>query len=444
VGKSSLFNRFLGRRAAVVADRDGVTRDRHFQTMEWDFRRFIVVDTGGYLPDEGIDPMAAQVRAQILVAINEASVVLFVVDALTGLTELDTRFARLLRQTKKPVILVVNKAEDPNERMQSYEFLQLGFGDPISVSARSGFMTGNLLSRITKHIPTIDQLPVQAEGGNDTRLAILGRPNSGKSTLVNRLLGEERLIASDVAGTTRDSIDCEMMVGDKRYILTDTAGLRKKAKVSDEVEYYSNMRSIESIRRSHVCIVLIDATQGMEQQDLRIIHQVIDQDKGLIVLINKWDILEDKDHHSWDLMVKEWKADLVELEHVPMISISALTGQRVHKLLELVDEVRTNCSRILGRDRLSEIFDAAVLDHPHPDRRGWPVLMKRACQIIVDPVVVAIECSQPDQVEESWKRFMLRRLRENFELSGPPLKLNFDAEIRLRKDEELAEAGGSC
>ena len=442
VGKSSLFNRILGRRAAVVSDREGVTRDRHFQDVSWDSRRFTLVDTGGYLPDEGIDPLADQVRLQIAAAVDEAAVVLFLVDGIVGLTELDMRFAKVLRGARRPVVLVVNKSENPDTRLEGWEFMKLGFGEPVMVSAITGYEVGNLLSRVLEMVPAEawrardDEEEGNRRDSGAVRVAILGRPNAGKSTLVNRLTGENRSVVSDIPGTTRDSIDCEIKWNGRTFVLTDTAGLRKKAKISDDVEYFSSMRSLESIRRSQVCVVMVDATAGIGEQDLRIIRQVIANDRGLIVLFNKWDLV-DKGDKTWDHMVRELHEKYVELEDMPLFSVSALTGQRISRLLETIAQVRENSLRVLGREALVEVFDRAVAENAHPDRHSKPVLMRRACQILIDPVVVAVECTQPELVDDHWERYFVRRLRQRFALTGAPVKLNFDREIRLRKDDEF-------
>ena len=443
VGKSSLFNRILGRRAAVVSDREGVTRDRHFQDVSWDSRRFTLVDTGGYLPDEGIDPLAGSVRAQISAAVDEASVVLFLVDGIVGLTELDMRFAKVLRGADRPVVLVVNKSENPDTRLEAWDFLKLGFGEPFMVSAVTGYEVGNLLSRVIELVPadawSDGDRPGEssAERSDDAvRVAILGKPNAGKSTLVNRLVGEDRTVVSDIPGTTRDSIDCTLKWKGKTFVLTDTAGLRKKAKISDEVEYFSNMRSLEAIRRSQVCVVMVDAVAGIGEQDLRIIRQIVANDRGLIVLFNKWDLVE-KGDKTWDHMTRDLLAKYNELEDMPLFSVSALTGQRVSRLLDTIAQVRDNMRRVLGRDALVEVFERAVAENAHPDRHSKPVLMRRACQILIEPVVVAVECTQPELVDDHWKRYFTRRLRQRFELTGAPVKLNFDREIHLRKDDEF-------
>jgi GTP-binding protein len=435
VGKSSLFNRILGRRAAVVSNREGVTRDRHFQSIEWNQIPFEIIDTGGFLLDDDVDEMAEYVRMQINTAMEEADRILFLTDARVGITQSDLHFARIVRRYADKTTLVVNKSEKKEDRNQSYDFYQLGLGDPLTVSAKTGYAIADMLDKITKDFPKMDE-DWEAPVDDSVRIAILGRPNAGKSTLLNHILGEERQIISDVPGTTRDSIDCHVKHYGKKFVITDTAGLRKKARVNDEVEYFSNMRSLESIRRSDVCVVVIDATRGLGVQDLRIIEQIRDNNKGMIVLLNKWDLIE-KGDKSFDHIVKEMKEKAIDLEHIPIVSISAQTGQRTHKIIDMLLEVYNNCFTVLGRDAVVEIFNKAIIDNPHPARASKPILMTRACQTIVNPVVVGIEVNFPELVDESWKRYFLRRLRKDFPLSGAPLKLNLDKKLSLRKDEEL-------
>lgn len=432
VGKSSLFNRILKRRAAVVSDREGVTRDRHFQNSFWNGRNFQIVDTGGYIMDETIDELAESVRDQILTAVQEADKVIFMVDARVGLTSMDEQFAQLVKRGRSEFILVANKAEKEADKYQSYEFYKLGMGDPIPVSATVGSGMGDLMDIIVEGLPEEDEL----EEEEMIRFAILGRPNAGKSTLLNQIIGEERSITSDIAGTTRDSIEAIFNYHGRQFKITDTAGLRKKARVNDEVEYFSNMRSLESIRRSDVCILMVDVNEKIGVQDMRILSQIQDNNKGLIVVLNKWDTV-DKADKTYDHLVKELKAMTPELQFVPFLSISALTGQRANKVIDEVVKVYDNCFRVLGRDRVVQVFEDAVAANPHPSRHSKRIKMTRACQILVNPPVVTIECSNPELVDESWKRYMRRKIFNAFDLSGAPLKLNFDQELRLRKDEEL-------
>ena len=440
VGKSSLFNRIVGRRAAVVSDREGVTRDRHYHEILWDDRRFNLVDTGGYLLDAEVDEMADSVRGQIFQAVEDASVIVFLVDAQTGIADLDIAFAKIIRKVNNPCILVANKGEKADDRYNIYDFLKLGLGEPFPLSALTGFQVGDFLQKVVSHIPPQAKGEYHLEEMDDNKIkfAILGRPNAGKSTLLNQILGETRQIVSPVAGTTRDSIDCEFLFQGKEFVITDTAGLRKKGKVNDEVEYFANMRSIEAIRRSYVSVVMVDVVQGLGLQDMRIIRQVLKHDKGLVILLNKWDAL-DKDDKTYDQMVRTLKEKLPELERVPIFSISALTGQRVPRIFEAVMQVHENCFRVLGRDQLMELFDRAIYDNAHSMRNNQCIIMTKICQVMVNPIVLSIECNHPEFVDESWKRFFVRRVRESFDLLGAPVKLNFDKTIRLRSDEDLVK-----
>ena len=437
VGKSSLFNRILGRRAAVVSDRDGVTRDRHYQTANYKGHEFTVVDTGGFLPDDTIDVLADSVRAQIFNAVKESDLVLFMVDVRVGITKLDQQFARLVHKEDKKVILVANKSEQQGDRQESYEFLKLGFGLPRTISALTGYACLSLLDEVISVLPT----PVRGERREERpiRFAILGRPNAGKSTLLNRLLNEDRAVVSDIPGTTRDSIDCDFIVDGQKFVVTDTAGLRKKAKVEDEVEIFSNMRTLESVRRSDVSVLMVDCTRGLEVQDFRIITEIRKAGKGLVVVLNKWDILPNKTEKSFDHMVKEMLEREPMLEYVPIISISAKEGQRINRVVQAIQTVYANCRRVLGRDRVAESFANFLQEKAPPSHNARVVSLTRACQIMVEPPVIAFETRTPELVDESYKRYLLKKFYEEFQLQGAPLRLNFDQKLTLRKDEELEQ-----
>jgi len=437
VGKSSLFNRILGRRAAVVSDRDGVTRDRHYQNARFKGHEFTVVDTGGFLPDDTIDVLADSVRTQIFNAVNESDLVLFMVDVRVGITKLDQQFARLIRKLDKKVILVANKSENGGDRQESYEFLKLGFGQPRTISALTGYACLSLLDEVIAVLPT----PVRGERREERpiKFAILGRPNAGKSTLLNRLLNEDRAVVSDIPGTTRDSIDCDFVVDGKKFVVTDTAGLRKKAKVDDEVEIFSNMRTMESIRRSDVSVLMVDCTRGLEIQDFRIITEIRKAGKGLVLLLNKWDILPNKTEKSFDHMVKEMMEREPMLEYVPILSISAKEGQRINRVIQAIQTVYANCRRVLGRDNVAQAFARFIEENPVPSQNARTVQLTRACQIMVEPPVIAIETRTPELVAESYKRYLMKKFFEEFQLQGAPLRLNFDMKLTLRKDEELEQ-----
>ncbi|MDR1760783.1 MAG: ribosome biogenesis GTPase Der [Fibrobacter sp.] len=437
VGKSSLFNRILGRRAAVVSDRDGVTRDRHYQTAVYKQREFTLVDTGGFLPDDSVDVLADSVRAQIFAAMSEADLILFMVDIRVGVSALDLQFARMVQRLDKQVILVANKSEKETDRQENWSFLTLGFGQPRTISALTGYACLSLLDEVIELLP-------HTKSGKDRetrpiRFAILGRPNAGKSTLLNRILGEERAVVSDIPGTTRDSIDCRFVIDGTPFVVTDTAGLRKKARVSDEVETFSNMRTLESIRRSDVCLLMLDVTRGFDIQDFRIIAEIRKAGKGLILLLNKWDILPGKTEKSFDRFVKDILERDPMLEWVPILSISAKEGLRIHRVIQEIKTVYHNTRRVLGRDRVAEVFAAAVEKNPHPTRHSRPIRLNRACQIMVEPPVISIETKTPEFIDESYKRYLLKHFFEEFQLRGAPLRLNFDQRLTLRKDEELEQ-----
>ncbi|MCL2101889.1 MAG: ribosome biogenesis GTPase Der, partial [Fibromonadales bacterium] len=354
-----------------------------------------------------------------------------------GVTALDLQFAKLILKTEKPVILVANKSEEAVDRAEGWAFLQLGMGTPRTISALTGYAVLSLLDDVVSLLPKKERSKQEQAV---ISFAILGRPNAGKSTLLNKLLGEDRVVVSDVPGTTRDSIDCEFKYNGVYFKVTDTAGLRKKAKVAkrrDEVEIFSNMRTMESIRRSDVVVLLLDATRGFEIQDLRIIADIRKAGKGLILAINKWDILENKDSKSFDLILKEMREKDPLFEWVPVISISALEGLRVHRLLQEIQKVYANCKKIIGRERVIETFQSAIEKNPHHSRGGHSVLLKRACQILTNPPVIAIETQYPDLVDEAYKRYLLKIFFEEFGLQGAPLKLNFDRSLHLRSDEDL-------
>lgn len=443
VGKSSLFNRILGRRAAVVADREGVTRDRHYQEADWLGTPFNMVDTGGFLPDDRLDELADSVRQQIFHAIQDSDLVLFMVDVRVGPQTLDQQFAKMVQRTGKPVLLVANKAENESDRTEPWAFLGLGLGEPRMISATTGY---GLRSSMDEVLGLLPKTGLRSSKGplpdpDIIRFAVLGRPNAGKSTLLNRILGEERLVVSDIPGTTRDSIEVNFNWQGRRFVVTDTAGLRKKAKVEDEVEVFSNMRTLESIKRSDVSVLVVDATRGLEIQDFRIMEQIRQAGKGLVLLFNKWDILPQKDSKSFDHLVKNLVEKEPMLAWVPIVAISALEGQRVHRVVQEILTVWINCRRVLGRDRLAETFRAAVNERPHPMRRSKPVKLERACQILVNPPVIAVETNHPDLVDEGYRRYLLKILFEEFQLQGAPLRLNFVKQLDLRKDEELEQFG---
>jgi GTPase len=432
VGKSSFFNRVLGRRAAVVADREGVTRDRHYQLAEWNGIYFQIVDTGGFISKE-IEAIDSLVREQIEVAMREADLVLFMVDGRTGVTDLDQTFARLVQRSKRPVLMVVNKTESRHIRDEASEFWSLGLGEPMPVSAIHGDGVADVLDAM---MPWLPNKPKTVPKENLIKVAILGRPNAGKSTMVNSLIGEERVITSEIAGTTRDAIDTEFMYNDQKFILTDTAGLRRKARVKDEVEYFSNMRALEAIRRSDICLLLVDSTRGMEIQDFRICTLIQEVGKGLIVALNKWDVMQ-PESKTFDHMVKDLKYKNPDLEGVPFLSTSGLTGKRLIRVLDEIIKVKRNLGRVLGRDNVIKFFEETMARHPHPSTSAGPVILTRCCQVLVNPPALAFEVNHPERILVSYTRYLRRQAFEFFNLEGAPLRVWFRSRFKLRTDEEL-------
>lgn len=438
MGKSSLFNRILGHRAAVVHDRPGVTRDRHFQEWMFNGRRIDVVDTGGFI-DEKLDPLAAEVRRQIELAINGADVVLFLIDARTGVTYDDIQMAKYVLRSGKTNLLLANKAERPQDREPAHEWLSMGLGPAHCVSATTGYGFDGLMERLEKALPEFSAEP--PEERSTVRVAILGRPNAGKSTLVNKLLGEERVIVSPIPGTTRDSVDASFTWKGKKVVITDTAGLRKKAKVKDSVEYFSNMRALESVRRSHVALFLVDAATGLEEQDLRILRQIEEAGKGLVIGVSKWDARA-KDHRTFDVMVKEIHQKYHTISHVPIIAFSSLESLRVGKMLDKVMEVREGNRRIVGRERIIEWFRQCVEHRQPPATSGQAVKLLRCCQVHTDPPMFAIETETPDLIAESYRRYLRNSATDFFGFDGVPLRIAFRDKFELRTDEELERFGG--
>jgi GTP-binding protein len=430
VGKSALFNRIIGEDEAIVSEEAGTTRDRHFAKAEWNGRTFWLVDTGG-LSDDPNAPMDREIRAQVATAIEEADMMLFVVDANAGLHPSDHRVAEMIRATGKPWLLVANKVDDPS-RVDFYEFYNLGAGDPFPVSAQNGKNSGDLLDELVNRLP--ESLP---EDETALRVAVVGRPNVGKSSFVNKLLGEERLVVSDIAGTTRDAIDTPMTYHGRKLIFVDTAGLRRQTKINDGIEFYSSLRTRRAIERANICILLVDATEGeFHNQDLSIANMAWEAGRGLIVVVNKWDLVEkdDKATHKFEKKAQE-KAPF--LKHVPFLFTSALTGQRVSKILDviqLVDEqsrVRISTSQI--NERLAEL-----LARRQPSQAaGREVKLNYATQVSVAPPTIAFFGNHPDLVEEHYVRFLHNGFREAYPFTGNPLRIL----LRRKSGTERTAAG---
>ena len=420
VGKSTLFNRIAGSRIAIVEDTPGVTRDRLYFDVEWGRKRFTLIDTGGIGFKDQAAPLSQLMRQQVDVAIEEADVVIFVVDGRTGPTAEDELIAKSLRQAPKTVILAVNKVENfPGFTAQSYEYYSLGLGDPIGVSAAHGLNTGDLLDVVAA------SLPAQSEEEYDpetVKIAVIGRPNVGKSSLVNKLLGEKRVLVSDIPGTTRDAIDTPFVYDNKNYVLIDTAGIRRKKKIVELTENYSVIRSFRAIDRSDVVLMLLDAVEGVTDQDKRIAGYAHEEGKGIILVVNKWDLVP-KDHKTLDAFEKTIRDEIGFLAYAPTQFISAETGQRVNKIMDLVDFVaEQNCRRVttaLLNDQLREWLHL----NPPPGDKGKSLHVLYATQQGVKPPTFIFFVNEPEMLHFSYKRYLINQLRQTFGFEGSPIRL---------------------
>lgn len=419
VGKSTLFNRMTESRAAIVNEESGVTRDRHYGKVIWNGVDFSVVDTGGFV-ENSEDMFESEINRQVKLAISEADVIIFMVDVEEGIHELDKAVAAMLRKVQKKVVLVVNKVDNHKRLLDAAEFYGLGLGDYFAISSANGSGTGELLDEIVKHLPDTLEEPEP----EIPRVAVVGRPNVGKSSLANTLLDEERNIVTPVAGTTRDSIHSLYNKFNTSFLLIDTAGLRKKAKIEEDIEFYSILRSIRSIEESDLCLLLIDATRGIESQDLSILSIIQKNNKGVIILVNKWDLIE-KDQNSTKHIEEEIRLRTEPFTDYPILFISAITKQRVHKVLELIMEVYENRRRKIPTSKLNDVMLKYIGDTPPPSIKGKYIKIKYVTQIPSAYPTFAFFCNFPQYITESYKRFVENRLRENFQLTGAPVKIFF-------------------
>ncbi|HOK14725.1 MAG TPA: ribosome biogenesis GTPase Der [Candidatus Kapabacteria bacterium] len=419
VGKSTLFNRLVGQRQAIVEDIPGVTRDRIYGYSEWNGKRFMLVDTGGFIPGSE-DVMERSVREQAMIAIEEADVILFVCDGRDGVTSFDMDIANILRSSEKPVVLIVNKCDNSIQLANSYEFYSLGLGEPYAISALSGFNTGDFLDVIAENLQDDDI------EDTDTRLklALVGRPNVGKSSLSNALLGKDRSIVTDIPGTTRDSIDSVVKYYGEEIVLVDTAGLRKRSHINENVEMYSTMRTMRAIERCDIGVVLIDATRGLEEQDKKIINLVSDARKGIIIAVNKWDLIE-KDHKTADEFTNIIRNELRTFEYVPIVYISALTRQRITKIIEIAKEIDTRRKTRIKTSELNATLLPFFEKTPPPAVKGLDLRINYVTQVGTEPPVFAFFLNHPHLLPDSYKRFMERILRENFDFVGTPISFVF-------------------
>ncbi len=419
VGKSTLFNRLTGSRKAIVDDLSGVTRDRIYGLVEWEGKTFNLIDTGGYVKNTS-DVFEIEIKKQVQLAINEAQAILFVVDVTTGITGLDSEMASLLRKSNKPVLLVINKVDNFDREIASAEFYKLGFKENITISSITGTGTAELLELV---MPKLD-FSHPFEENPLPKFALLGRPNVGKSSLLNALLGEDRTIVSDIAGTTRDSIHTHYNLFGQECILIDTAGIRKKAKVHEDLEFYSVIRSIQAIEEADVCMVMLDAQTGIEQQDLQIVKQVETKRKGLVVLVNKWDLVEKQTntHVEFEEKIRE---KLAPFNDVPILFISALDKTRIGKIMGTCMEVYENKNRKITTSRLNEVVQQAVESTQPPAHRGHLIKIKYATQLPAQIPTFALFCNYPREIKEPYKNYLEKQLRKAFNFTGVQVNLFF-------------------
>ncbi|MCO6359022.1 GTP-binding protein [Roseivirga pacifica] len=420
VGKSTFFNRMVERRQAIMDNESGVTRDRHYGYAEWVGKHFTVIDTGGYVTGSE-DVFEGAIREQVEEAMNEASVILFMADCHDGLTDLDKDFAKVVRGLKKPVMVVANKADTAEWSYNSAEFYGLGLGDVFPISSASGSGTGELLDEVVKHFE--DEGSENPDDGIP-RIAILGRPNAGKSSFVNALLGRERTIVTDVAGTTRDTINSRYKLFGQDFILTDTAGIRKKSKVHEDIEFYSVMRALQALQDSDVCVIMIDATRGLEAQDMNIISLALKYKKGIMLMMNKWDLIE-KETNTMHKIKEEIDERLGTLSWIPKIFTSVTDKKRIFQAIELAVKVYENRIRKVATSDLNEAILPEIERYPPPALKGKYIKIKYITQLPTLTPTIAFFCNLPQYIKEPYERYLENKIRENFDFEGVPVKLVF-------------------
>lgn len=420
VGKSTLFNRIIGGRRAIVSERPGTTRDRHFGDAEWSGRLFWLVDTGGLVPDS-TEPMDRAIARQVEFALDEADVILFLTDGREGVHPVDLAVAERLRKSGRPVLLAVNKLDNLENATEQYDFYRLGFGEPYGVSAAAGKGSGDLLDALVALLPE----RTAGEDQESIGVAVVGRPNVGKSSLVNRLLGEERHVVSPTAGTTRDAVDSVLRYHDRLFNFIDTAGLRRRSKVADDLEFYSTLRTERAVERADVCVLVVDAALGLHAQDLRIATAAWERGRALILAINKWDLIEEKD----SLTARRGEEIVTEkapfLKFVPFLYVSAVTGQRVHQLLDLILQVGEERAKRVQTAEVNKVLEDLIARNGPPQKQGEEVKLLYASQIGTSPPTIAIVSNRPLDVPEAYQRYLTNGFRAAWGFSGSPLRLKF-------------------
>ena len=422
VGKSTFFNRLLEQRKAIVDDISGVTRDRQYGITDWNGKSFNVIDTGGFVPDS-VDIFETEIRKQVAIAIEEANAIVFMTDAAIGITHLDDAMASMLRRSSKPIFLVVNKVDNNERMLAASEFYSLGFDKIFFISSVSGSGTGELLDAITELIPA-DDPDAEELSESIPKFAIIGQPNVGKSSLLNSLIGQERTIVSDIAGTTRDTIHTHYKLFQKEFVLIDTAGIRRKAKVHEDLEFYSVIRAIKAMDEADVCLILIDAEKGVSAQDISIFSLAAKKGKGVVVLVNKWDLVEKETNtaRDYEIMLKQKLAPFTD---VPILFISAKEKTRIFKAIEIALEVADSKKRKIQTSQLNEVILKAIESHHPPVVRGHPIKIKYVTQLPTAVPSFAFFCNFPDDIKQPYKNYLENQLRENFNFKGVPIRLFF-------------------
>lgn len=417
VGKSTIFNRIVGERVSIVEDIPGVTRDRIYSSAEWLTHDFNIIDTGGI--DIGEEPFLEQIRQQAEIAMDEADVIILLTNGREGVTAADEAVAKILYRTKKPVVLAVNKIDNPDMREMIYDFYSLGFGDPFPISGSHGLGLGDLLDEVAKHFPKEEG----EEYPEDViKFSLIGRPNVGKSSLVNAFLGEERVIVSDVAGTTRDAIDTSYTYEGQEYVIIDTAGMRKKGKVYETTEKYSVLRALRAIERSDVVLVVLNGEEGIQEQDKKIAGYAHEAGKAVIIVYNKWDVVE-KDDKTMNKITKEIREHFLFLDYAPIVFVSAKTKQRVQSLLPVINRVSENHSMRVQSSILNEVIEDAVAMNPAPSDKGRRLRLYYTTQVAVKPPTFVVFVNEPELMHFSYERFLENRIREAFDFEGTPIRI---------------------
>ncbi|MCB0703052.1 MAG: ribosome biogenesis GTPase Der [Candidatus Kapaibacterium sp.] len=420
VGKSTLFNRLVGERNAIIEDEPGVTRDRIYGSSDWNGRHFHIIDTGGFIPGSE-DTMEKAIREQAMIAMEEADSIIFMVDGKEGITRFDRDIGVLLRTTDKPVTLVVNKCDNHVMDHNSYEFYELGLGDPFPISANNGRSTGDFMDKLVETFPIVDY----DEDDNRLKIALVGRPNAGKSSLTNALLGKERNIVTDIPGTTRDSIDSVVKYHGEEIVLIDTAGLRRKSKVDENIEKWSMVRTHRAIDRCDIGVVILDAERGFEEQDKRIIQLLNDARKGIIIAVNKWDLIDNEESDTAHKMKKSILEEVKTFHFVPVIFTSATEKTRIFKIIEIAKEIKARREKRISTGKLNKVLIDLFERTPAPAVRGYDLRINYITQVGTEPPLFTVFLNQPQLLPDSYKRFIERQIRENFDLEGTPISLLF-------------------